>query len=53
MLRPGRASYGEWVVDLLPFVSDNRERLVLKPASDYGGHGVALGMETEQATGTG
>ena len=47
VLRPGRTSYGEWVVDLLPWVSDNRERLVLKPASDYGGHGVALGMETE------
>jgi glutathionylspermidine synthase len=48
VLRDGRASYGEWVVDLLPFVSDNRERLVLKPASDYGGHGVSLGMETDQ-----
>jgi uncharacterized circularly permuted ATP-grasp superfamily protein len=48
ILRPGRARRGEWVVDLLPFVSDNRERLVLKPASEYGGHGVALGVETEQ-----
>ena len=46
--RQGRATYGEWVVDLLDFVSDNRERLVLKPASEYGGHGVALGVETEQ-----
>ena len=45
----GRAAYGDWVVDLLAFVSDNRERLVLKPASDYGGHGVSLGMETPQA----
>jgi glutathionylspermidine synthase len=49
VLRPGRTSYGAWVVDLLQFVSDNRERLVLKPASDYGGHGVSLGMETEQS----
>jgi glutathionylspermidine synthase len=48
VLRDGREHYGDWVVDLLPFVSDNRERLVLKPASDYGGHGVSLGMETEQ-----
>ena len=50
--RPARRAapaYGEWVVDLLAFVSDNRERLVLKPASDYGGHGVSLGMETSQA----
>ena len=48
VLRPGRVSYGEWVVDLLAFASDNRERLVLKPASDYGGHGVMLGLEIEQ-----
>jgi glutathionylspermidine synthase len=62
VLRDGRATYAirahsaepsasprsEWIVDLLPFVSDNRERLVLKPASDYGGHGVSLGMETDQ-----
>jgi hypothetical protein len=48
VLRTGRTSYGDWAVDLLAFVSDNRERLVLKPASDYGGHGVALGIETEQ-----
>lgn len=49
VLREGPSKYGEWVVDLLAFTSDNRERLVLKPASDYGGHGVALGVETEQA----
>jgi uncharacterized circularly permuted ATP-grasp superfamily protein len=49
ILRPGRVTYGQWVVDLLDFVSDNRARLVLKPASEYGGHGVALGIETEQA----
>jgi hypothetical protein len=49
VLREGRAEYGDWVVDLLAFVSDNRERLVMKPASDYGGHGVSLGMETSQS----
>jgi glutathionylspermidine synthase len=48
ILRSGRATYGDWAVDLLEFISDNRTRLVLKPASEYGGHGVALGMETEQ-----
>ena len=46
ILRPGRVTYGDWQIDLLPFVADNREKLVLKPASDFGGHGVALGMET-------
>jgi glutathionylspermidine synthase len=48
VLRPGRVSYGSWTIDLLPFVADNRERLVLKPASSYGGHNVSLGMETAQ-----
>ena len=48
ILRPNRVTYGEWVVDLLDFVSNNRPRLVLKPASEYGGHEVALGIETEQ-----
>jgi hypothetical protein len=49
VLRPGNTTYGNWVVDLLTFVSNNRERLVLKPVSDYGGHGVALGIETDQS----
>ena len=49
ILRPGRTTYGAWRFELLSFVSDNRERLVLKPASDYGGRGVMLGMETDQA----
>ncbi|MGH2970148.1 MAG: hypothetical protein ACRDK0_13970 [Solirubrobacteraceae bacterium] len=48
VLRPGRTNYGDWLIDLLPFVADNRERLVLKPASDFGGHNVSLGMETPQ-----
>ena len=48
ILRGGRTNYGDWKIDLLPFVADNRERLVLKPASDFGGHNVSLGMETPQ-----
>jgi glutathionylspermidine synthase len=48
ILRPGRVTYGDWTLDLLSFVADNREKLVLKPASDFGGHGVNLGMETSQ-----
>jgi hypothetical protein len=48
ILRPGRVTYGSWIVDLFDFVSDNRARLVLKPASEYGGQDVWLGIETEQ-----
>jgi glutathionylspermidine synthase len=50
ILRPGRTTYGAWRFELLSFVSENRERLVLKPASDYGGRGVMLGRETDQET---
>jgi glutathionylspermidine synthase len=48
ILRRGRTTYGNWRFELLSFVTDNRERLVLKPASDYGGRGVMLGIETTQ-----
>lgn len=30
-------------IDLLPWVADNRDRLVLKPNDDYGGRGIVLG----------
>jgi hypothetical protein len=32
-------------VDLLPFIRDERERLVLKPNDEYGGKGILLGWE--------
>lgn len=36
-------------VDLLPYVRDNRERLVLKPNDEYGGRGIVLGWEATDA----
>jgi hypothetical protein len=42
------AHYGEHV-DLLPFVRDHRESLVLKPSDEYGGTGVTLGWETGES----
>ena len=36
-------------IDLLPFIVEHRESLVLKPNDDYGGRGIALGWETEPA----
>lgn len=33
--------------DLVPFVLRNRERLVLKPNDDYGGHGITLGWTAD------
>lgn len=35
-------------VDLVPFVLEHRERLVLKPNDEYGGKGVVLGWLTDQ-----
>jgi len=34
-------------VDLLEFVRTNREKLVLKPNDDYGGHGITIGWSDE------
>jgi hypothetical protein len=36
-------------IDLLPWASDNKERLVLKPNDEYGGKGVLIGWETGQS----
>ncbi len=35
-------------VDLVEYVLANREKLVLKPNDDYGGHGVVIGWEASQ-----
>jgi hypothetical protein len=36
-------------VDLVPFIAEQRERLVLKPNDDYGGAGVVLGWTVDDA----
>jgi hypothetical protein len=36
-------------VDLVPFVRENRDRFVLKPNDDYGGHGVLIGWESDES----
>jgi uncharacterized circularly permuted ATP-grasp superfamily protein len=45
----GVTRYQGQLVPLLTFAQRNRERLVLKPNDDYGGQGVLLGWETDQA----
>ena len=34
-------------IDLIPYVMANRERFVLKPNDDYGGHGITLGWTVD------
>lgn len=39
----GHTTLNGRTIDLLPFISDNRENLVLKPNDEYGGKGVVIG----------
>lgn len=36
-------------VDLLPFIAEHRDQLVLKPNDEYGGKGIVLGWEVDQS----
>jgi hypothetical protein len=42
--------YEDRTVDLVPFIIEQRERLVLKPNDAYGGAGIVLGWEVNAAT---
>lgn len=44
------ASYRDQAIDLLPFIFEHREELVLKPNDEYGGKGIVLGWETDPTT---
>ncbi len=44
----GRTNYEGKPLDLLPFIRDNRDRLVLKPNDEYGGKGVYIGWTMTQ-----
>ena len=44
-----RTGFGGQIIDLVPFLLDNRERFVLKPNDDYGGRGVVLGWTVDAA----
>jgi uncharacterized circularly permuted ATP-grasp superfamily protein len=48
-VREANTSYQNQKIDLIPFAEKNRERLVLKPSGEYGGKGVVLGWESDQA----
>jgi hypothetical protein len=48
-VREMKTTYGSDPVDLIPFISKNRTNMVLKPNGEYGGKGVLLGWECEEA----
>jgi uncharacterized circularly permuted ATP-grasp superfamily protein len=37
--------FHDQAIDLMPFIAENRDRLVLKPNDEYGGKGVVIGWE--------
>jgi len=43
-----RTDYFSKDIELLKFVAANRDRLVLKPNDDYGGHGISIGWNTNE-----
>jgi hypothetical protein len=42
-----RTTFQTRPIDLVPFLHENRERLVLKPNDDYGGKGIVLGWTVD------
>ena len=47
-VRAGKSDYYGDQIDLLEFISDRRDRLVLKPNDDYGGHGIYIGWNIDE-----
>ena len=47
-VRPGKSDYYGEEIDLLEFIGERRDRLVLKPNDDYGGHGIYIGWNTDE-----
>lgn len=47
-VRPGKSDYFGEQIDLLEFIGEHRDRLVLKPNDDYGGHGIYIGWNIDE-----
>jgi len=47
-VRAGKSDYFGQEIDLLEFIGDRRDRLVLKPNDDYGGHGIHIGWNIDE-----
>jgi uncharacterized circularly permuted ATP-grasp superfamily protein len=51
-VRAEKSDYRGEEIDLLEFVAARRDRLVLKPNDDYGGHGIYIGWNTDEISWT-
>jgi uncharacterized circularly permuted ATP-grasp superfamily protein len=43
-----KTTFNNQPIDLIPFVIENKDQLVLKPNDDYGGKGIVLGWTVDQ-----
>lgn len=48
LVRAKKTDYFGKEIDLLDYLKANRDRLVLKPNDDYGGHGITIGWNTDE-----
>ncbi len=49
IVRDVQSDYKDQKINVLEFIRNNSERLVLKPNDDYGGHGITIGWNAEPA----
>jgi len=49
MVKSGDSDYFGKHIELLEFIRTNRNKLVLKPNDDYGGHGITIGWNSDEA----
>jgi hypothetical protein len=47
-VRAGKSDYYGQEIDLLEFINERHDRLVLKPNDDYGGHGIYIGWSVDE-----
>ena len=48
LVRAERSDYCGKEIDLIEYVKANRDKLVLKPNDDYGGHGITIGWNSDE-----
>lgn len=49
LVRAEKSDYFGKELDLLEYIKANKEKLVLKPNDDYGGHGITIGWNADEA----
>jgi hypothetical protein len=49
LVRAEKSDYLGKEIDLLEYLKANRDRLVLKPNDDYGGHGITIGWNADES----